>query len=115
MIADAAPQAGTKSYWDYLRWNPDTIIGDARKPGDANEDGVVNDQDLSLLLAHWNQDRTGDPDGGWSKGEFDGTAPVQDADLSLLLANWTTAGAVPEPGVMGVLVLSGLSMLKRRR
>ena len=39
-------------------------------PGDSNLDGVVDDDDLSLLLAHWGQDRTADPDGGWGKGEF---------------------------------------------
>ena len=57
--------------------------------GDANLDGVVDDLDLSLLLAHWNQDSTGDCDGGWGMGEFDGVAPVQDNDLALLLLNWT--------------------------
>ena len=83
--------------------------------GDANLDGVVDDADLSLLLAHWGQDVTGDPDGGWGKGEFDGTAPVQDADLSLLLANWTAAGAVPEPASALVLLLGACALNRRRR
>ena len=92
------------------------ILGAGTGPltGDANLDGVVDDADLSLLLANWNQDRTGDPDGGWGKGEFDGTAPVEDADLSLLLANWTVAGAVPEPASV-LLFIGGAWALKRRR
>ena len=84
--------------------------------GDANLDGLVDDADLSLLLSHWNQDVTGDPDGGWGKGEFDGTAPVQDNDLSLLLANWTGAGgAVPEPTMLSILIAGSVLALKRRR
>ena len=92
-------------------------------PGDANFDGIVTDADLSLLLANWNQDATGDADGGWGRGEFDGTAPVQDADLSLLLANWTVAGQarlpaaggqVPEPASALVLLLGFAGAALRR-
>ena len=84
--------------------------------GDANGDGVVDDKDLSLLLANWNQDRTGEPDGGWSKGEFNGEAPVQDADLSLLLANWTAlqSGAIPEPVTAALLVAFAAALPRRR-
>ena len=84
-------------------------------PGDADKDGSVTDDDLSLLLAHWGQDVTADPDGGWAKGEFDATAPVDDNDLSLLLANWTgTGAAVPEPSAMSVLIASALLLLRRK-
>ena len=48
-------------------------------PGDTTGDGVVNDDDLSLLLANWGQAAGLDITG-------DGT--VSDEDLSLLLANW---------------------------
>ena len=83
--------------------------------GDANLDGVVNDADLSLLLANWNQDATGDPDGGWGRGEFNATAPVDDADLSLLLSNWTGAGVVPEPATISILAAMAVGLLARRQ
>ena len=82
--------------------------------GDANLDGIVNDADLSLLLAHWDQDVTQEPDGGWGKGEFNGTAPVSDNDLSLLLANWTAGGAVPEPSTALVMLVGFAAAALRR-
>ena len=83
--------------------------------GDANLDGIVDDADLSLLLAHWKQDVTGDPDGGWGKGEFDGSAPVGDNDLSLLLSNWTAGAGVPEPVTLSLLAAGALVLVRRRR
>ena len=53
-------------------------------PGDADGDGVVDDDDLSLLLANW-----GSEIADCTQGEFSGVPPVNDDDLSLLLANWT--------------------------
>ena len=115
VLSSSSNAYDTSAHDPFLTVTADLGIAVERLVGDANLDGVVNDADLSLLLASWNQDRTGDPDGGWGNGEFDGTAPVQDADLSLLLANWTGAGAVPEPATLTVLALGGLAVLRRRR
>jgi len=79
-------------------------------PGDADDDGDVDDDDLSLLLANWG----GDVD--CTKGEFSGEAPVNDDDLSLLLANWTGAvAAVPEPATMLLFGLAVPTLLRLRR
>jgi len=79
-------------------------------PGDADRDGDVDDDDLSLLLANWG----GDVD--CTQGEFSGVAPVDDDDLSLLLANWTgpLAAAVPEPATIGLIARGGLALLRRK-
>ena len=86
-------------------------------PGDADGDGDVDDDDLSLLLSNWDEDVTGEPDGGWGKGEFSGSAPVNDDDLSLLLANWSgsSGGAVPEPASAMLALLGGSVLVRRRR
>jgi len=81
-------------------------------PGDANRDGSVDDDDLSLLLANWGQDTD------WGHGEFNEVAPVNDDDLSLLLANWTGSPdsiGIPEPTTVGLLAVGAMVMLRRRR
>jgi len=83
--------------------------------GDANLDGVVDDADLSLLLANWGIDVTPEPDYGWSRGDFNGEAPVDDADLSLLLAGWSKGGGgVPEPATLSLLAF-GATVLVRQK
>ena len=94
--------------------HPRVWIGRGPLSGDADGNGRVDDNDLSLLLANWGQDVTGQPDGGWARGEFDGLAPVQDNDLSLLLANWTGSGAIPEPATLGLLAV-GAAILRRHK
>jgi hypothetical protein len=78
-------------------------------PGDANEDGRVDINDLTIVLAHYNQ--TGMV---WTQGEFTGDGTVDINDLTIVLANygWTSPSlgvmkAVPEPGTLA-LVAAGL-------
>ena len=77
--------------------------------GDANGDTLVDDDDLSLLLAHWQQDV------GWENGNFSGDNIVDDDDLSLLLANWTGSSSVPEPATLSLLALACCLVYRRRR
>lgn len=51
-------------------------------PGDLNNDGTIDGQDLTLLLAGWN---TTDP-----QYDVNGDGLVDGADLTLLLASWGT-------------------------
>jgi hypothetical protein len=78
-------------------------------PGDANGDGRVDINDLTIVLAHYNQ--TGMV---WTQGEFTGDGTVDINDLTIVLANygWTSPSlgvmkAVPEPGTLA-LVAAGL-------
>jgi len=84
--------------------------------GDANADGVVDDNDLSLLLANWTG--VGGEGKTWGQGDFDGNGAVSDTDLSLLLANWTGSPdsiEIPEPAALSVLAVGGLALRRRRR
>jgi len=90
-------------------------------PGDANEDGVVNLSDFSILKANF-----GSP-GGWNQGDFNGDGNVNLADFTLLKANfgetnWPSVPAptgggsiVPEPASAMLLVPAALAALRRRR
>ena len=79
--------------------------------GDANADGAVDDDDLSLQLAHWSQEA------GWGGGNFNDDTTVNDDDLSLLLANWTgpLGGAVPEPATIVLVAVVLPAALRLRR
>ena len=82
------------------------------KMGDADGDTFVDDDDLSLLLSNW---KGGDV--GWGKGDFNASGDVDDDDLSLLLSNWTGSGGgtIPEPATIGLLILGGIGLIRRRK
>ena len=70
-------------------------------PGDANLDGRVDINDLTIVLGHYGQ--TGLT---WTQGEFTGDGTVDINDLTIVLANYANGGglaagtglaAVPEP------------------
>ena len=88
-------------------------------PGDADQDGDVDIEDLSLLASNW--DTCGKT---WSDGDFTNDGCVDIEDLSLLASNWGfgTAGqaaaapaAVPEPTTLGLLATVAAPLLRRRR
>jgi hypothetical protein len=86
-------------------------------PGDANGDGTVDINDLTIVLANYGQTGT-----TWSQGDFTGDGIVDINDLTIVLANYgATYGAgikaVPEPSCI-VLVATGaagLLVCSRRR
>jgi hypothetical protein len=83
-------------------------------PGDANLDGKVDINDLTIVLAHYGQ--TGML---WSQGEFTGDGKVDINDLTIVLANYghsigSSAGPmapVPEPASVVLLACCGLAAL----
>ena len=90
-------------------------------PGDANGDGRVDVNDLTIVLTNYGQ--TGMV---WSQGEFTGNGTVDINDLTIVLANFgktldgSAAGglaAVPEPSCVVLLAIAagGLVAFARRR
>ena len=88
-------------------------------PGDANLDGRVDENDLTIVLANMGQ--TG---AMWSQGGFTGSGTVDVNDLTIVVTNiGSTAGtsgaglaAVPEPGALALtaMALTGLLAIPRR-
>jgi hypothetical protein len=94
-------------------------------PGDADVDGDVDVNDLSLLAQNWQTS------GDYVHGDFDFSGFVDAADLGILATHWGQNGGgglsagllaslglptnVPEPGSAAMLMLATLAFLPRRR
>ncbi len=98
------------------------VAVDVRIPGDANDNGFVDDVDLAILLGNWEQDPL--ILSTWALANFTeaslGDTDVDDADLAVLLGNWTgppppAGAAVPEPATIALLTLGALTLARRRR
>ena len=85
--------------------------------GDANLDGVVNDDDVTIVGAVY---APGVPNASWANGDFDYNGFVDDDDVTLLGALYAPGeapipvpqggvSAVPEPATWLMLTLGGLS------
>jgi hypothetical protein len=88
-------------------------------PGDANGDGQVDINDLTIVLANYG--RTGMT---WTQGEFTGDGTVDINDLTIVLANYgDTAGslaagnlsAVPEPAAAVLLAAAAVAIMAASR
>ncbi len=88
-------------------------------PGDANLDGKVDINDLTIVLANYGQTGT-----SWTTGEFTGDGTVDINDLTIVLAHYNQSvgaaslAAVPEPSSVALLAavaLSAVWVIARRR
>ena len=88
--------------------------------GDANRDGKVDINDLTIVLSHFGQKRN-----DLGQGEFTGNGTVDINDLTIVLSHFgqspgSSAGglaAVPEPGslTLSALAVAGLLAYIRRK
>jgi hypothetical protein len=96
--------------------NMAAIILQEQLAGDANGDGKVDINDLTIVLANYGQSGL-----TWSQGcmNFDPSGAVDINDLTIVLANYghtagaSAIGAVPEPGVLLLLALALTGLLAR--
>jgi hypothetical protein len=83
----------------------------ALKPGDANGDGRVDINDLTVVLTNF--DQTGMT---WSQGDFTGDGKVDINDLTIVLTNFGTSSAtgiqaVPEPAGVVLFVIGAVGLV----
>ena len=78
-------------------------------PGDANLDGRVDINDLTIVLGNY-----GSTSGTWAQGDFNGDARVDINDLTIVLGNYNASASqsgalasVPEPSAL-LLTVAGL-------
>jgi probable HAF family extracellular repeat protein len=85
--------------------------GPAQNPGDANGDNKVDINDLTIVLANYNQS------GAWATGDFNGDTKVDINDLTIVLANYnqtfgaTGIHAVPEPSMLAMFAAGMVGLL----
>lgn len=92
------------------------VISVPLMPGDVNFDGFVGGDDLSTITTNWGRE-------GMSRkeGDLSGDGFVTGHDYTEVLTYWGTgtppeeATSIPEPATLGLLLLGGQALLRRRR
>ena len=84
--------------------------------GDTDANGIVNLADLTALATNYGNSG---PAMNWSTGDFDCNGLVNLADLTALAtvygATYGGTSEVPEPCTLGLLLLGGLALIRRKR
>ena len=83
-------------------------------PGDFTGDGVVDADDLEVVLSRFDQPTT---PFNLAQGDWDGDGLVGMTEVDLVLANWTQAAvpaaSVPEPAAAALLLVIGTGFRRR--
>ena len=82
--------------------------------GDATLDGLVGIADLAALADNYGVTVKAT----WGRGDFNGDGVVGIADLAAVADNYgrsTGVQQVPEPAVLMLLALGGITLIRRRR
>ncbi|MCK4850706.1 MAG: PEP-CTERM sorting domain-containing protein, partial [Phycisphaerae bacterium] len=84
-------------------------------PGDVNGNGYVDGTDLTIIISHWGQSGL-----GREFGDLNDNGVVDGPDYAEVLSYWNPppeppSEAVPEPATLGLMLIGGLVLLRRRR
>ncbi len=117
-ILDQAASNGTYSTDGYrlLAMHADDFTEIIPIVGDFDGNGFVGIADLNIVLSNWNQNV---PAGDMSSGDGNGDGFVGLEDLNIVLGNWNAGSlppglAVPQPAVLGVMVIGATGLIGRR-
>ncbi len=83
-------------------------------PGDVNEDGFIEGEDLTTVITYWGQSSL-----GREFGDLDGSGTVDGPDYTEVLTYWGTGSppepsGIPEPGTLGLLLAGSLALMGRK-
>ena len=114
MNGDGSVNLADVDAWRVSAGDQNIGVGRPYLVGDANLDGVVDGTDFGI----WNSNKFTNT-GKWSQGDFNADGVSDGSDFGLWNSNKFTASdgsVVPEPSVAAIamLLVSGLSLLRRR-
>ncbi|HUS48008.1 MAG TPA: right-handed parallel beta-helix repeat-containing protein [Phycisphaerae bacterium] len=106
------PSFSMEAFSQAVLIDPTAIPDDAKVPGDANVDGMVDGADYTLWADHYNAA------GDWMGGDFSGDDFVDGGDYTIWADHYgfgVTAGGqrVPEPTALAVLVVGAAAIIRR--
>jgi hypothetical protein len=100
---------------DYVRIDTTGAYAPIFNPGDANQDGMVNEADVAILAENW----LSRPNATWLMGDFNDDGYVNDIDATMLAVNWQMgvpgSSLVPEPSALIGLLCIGTALLTAKR
>ncbi len=82
---------------------------------DIGDDGFIGSEELLVVISTWGQSVT-----PCTLGDFSGDGFVGGDDYTIILTGWGTGvppepSTIPDPATLGLLLLGGLALLRRRK